>query len=363
MSYLPAIVLVSLPLSTVVAQAPNTPKPHQITFDTDTITLQDALKAFQKQASATVTADETLGNPKITLKEKTLPFWQMVDQIARVVKAQPYPYAGDQTIHLRPVFRDAQVPTGYDGIFRTSLKQWSLTRNFESGSTDYTLTLEIAWQPGFVPLYLQGKLRNVIVKNGAEELKLAETGGSWTPVDNDLATSLRLSTPALKKNPLTLDLLQGELLIRGASEMTTLDFGPVPRVQNVPDEGIAALGAGAKNPVSCLMMKPIISRRRWTFPVMLRLPKDAPEFESFQTWTSKNEMYLQNVKTGEKLYSNSQLSGSASTSVVKISYNFTDPARGVNPADWTLHYRLPVNVVEMPIKVQINNVSAAPTQK
>src|SRR5207248_3698989 len=106
-----------------------------------------------------VRVEDRRGQPDaaVTVDLKGVTFWQALDTIAELSGARASFYGRDGKISLvkRPEgYR--RPPTSYDGPFRVALKRVATARDLEraDGGT-CTVTLEVAWVPDLMPLYLE----------------------------------------------------------------------------------------------------------------------------------------------------------------------------------------------------------------
>ena len=126
------------------------PTPKIVTIRNDKIPLSKALQEMQKQTGINV-EPQTTDDPEIAIDLASVPFWEALDTIAAHGHAFVSVQGGISLVN-RPAHTSA---VSYSGIFRLAVKKITAVRELVSGERYCTVTVEVAWEPGFVPLLLE----------------------------------------------------------------------------------------------------------------------------------------------------------------------------------------------------------------
>ena len=319
--------------------------PRTVTLKADAIPVSDALTKLREQ-TGNVVVDRRKAHTdlKIKLALDNAPFWQALDAIAAAAGCSISTYQTDGQVALVDGVAPS-VPTLHQGIFRVRVKGLLVAREFEAETSWCTLTLEIAWEPRFEPLYLDaGPLQvtyGVDAKSVRRQVKAAAQGKVAVTGRNALEVEFRL--PAPHRSVGQIESLSGQFQLLGPGKMLSFAFpklkplkkseGPVQQSQDGVQVSLAEVKTASK---------------RWFVEVHIDNPKGNPPLESYQSWLGNNRIWLEKgdqvltPRLGdweERLVTDTR---------AEIVYSFVAPAG--SPGDWTLHYRTPgrIGIVDVP---------------
>ncbi len=295
----------------------------------------------------------TRDDPELHLDLQSVTFWKSLDTIAVQAKASVSPYGG-----IALVDRPAQdLKVCYDGIFRLAVKKITAVRNLETGEHFYTLAVEVAWEPGFEPLWLQTRPQNLEVRGAAgQPWKVNDLGTVKAAVDNKTCLLIDdIIVPAPDRPTAKISLLKGSLSAIGPSKMLTFDFGTLSQLNQA-----GAARRLTQEQVTVDIRKIIMDTTRYTVQVAVQLPPDTRQFDSFEAWWVNNDMYLL-MKDGKRFTNNGgHSSDSAASSPVILSYHFIDePKKKIErpvPATVKLIYRCPAKIIDVPIAFEFKDL-------
>jgi hypothetical protein len=334
--------------------APTLPVKH-VTLAATQQSLDAILADFARQTGISVT--DRIGAPeaKIDVNLKNATFWEALDAIASAASARVDLSGRDGRLALVKQGSSSRW-VSYDGSFRTSVKRLTTSYDFDLDQGTTTLTLEVAWVPDLLPLYLESQPQRLrVLDDNGKTVPLTEEGSALAAVDGRLAFWLDVSLPVLPRKVSKLSLVEGKLSAVAPSKMLTFTFEPLDQLEKAAPEGGRQL---TQEGVICKIGKMVLARERWTVRVELRYPEGNKKLDSFQSWVVNNEMVLVSTDGKRRLPSSSHVLEGSSSKQATLSYNFKDlpgNARG-KPSDWKLVYRTPARIIEVPIAFSFKDI-------
>jgi len=342
--------------------------PKLVTIQAEKIKLHDALRQLAKQTGIEVEdrrKPENVNDPEIKLDLKKVTFWQALDQIARETDLRVNLYQRGGVIALTEG-PNTNLPISYDGLFRTVVRRVTAIHDLETDQHFCLITLEIAWEPRFHPLFLESKPLNLDVRDDNQEaIRPEEDSGGKIPVQGKVATTVEVRLPAPVRRSVSLGKLKGSLLLTGPTKMIDFEFDTLAKEKAAKDPKLT------KDGVTVKLRKLDLAADHWTIEVGLEYPEDGPKFESFQSWVVNNKCLLKAGDGDELFESNGGYSiDSLGSSKAVLSYHFVDGTlrktvdgkpvtrrfvRG-KPENWKLVYRTPGPMAEVPVTFDFKDV-------
>jgi hypothetical protein len=333
-------------------------EPARVTLGNAKIPLGKALEELTKQTNIRVEDNRGDVDPDLDLRFDRTPFWEALDTIAAQAKAgvQINPRSGTIALVKRPP--DAlPVQVSHSGPFRVAVKKTTASLDFDSGQNVYTTYLEVAWEPGLQPLYLETKPRDLAIKGAdGKVLPIEDEGSSMAGVTGLISMTLDVGLPPISRTARTLGAMEGKLSVLAPSRMITFTSpNTLDRIEKGLQDGVAE--TMKEDGVVCKVSKVVLTRDRWTVQVTLEYPRGAMKLESYQSWTANNEMVLEN-KDKVRLKPTGYLIDASSARRAVINYHFTDQDKMLRgrAANWRVVYRTPASVVEMPFAFKFKDV-------
>ncbi len=339
------------------AQPTSALAPRPVTIATPSTTLPAALQALQQQTGVRV-ADRRQNRqtqPHFPLDLHGVGFWQALDTIARAadVEVSLYQPGGGIAIVDGP-HRD--VPTSYNGLFRVQLKRIETSRDFQSGARVCRLTLQIAWEPRFRPLFLQNGRRPLLVQDDHRaSLQAIGTGAGRQSLETSrLFTEVSLLVTAPSRAARTLELIQGDLSLIGPDHTVQFTFDHL-----TPD----AHPVQTKDGITVQLRSVDIEKGapvHWNVGFDLQYPPSGPNFDSFESWLVTSRLRLVRKGTQGKRYlapisySDDTLAGHRAV----FDYTF-ESRRGLELnqlSEWKLVYELPGPMVTLAVPFTFRHV-------
>jgi hypothetical protein len=334
------------------------PSAKIISLKLDKTTASQALAELTNRTGIPV--DDRLGKPvetfSIDLPRTT--FWQALDTIARAAHGRVYLYSEDGRLALqRRSDRDVDSPTSYSGLFRSTVKRVTASRDLDTGVTSYSATLEVAWEPTLEPLLLESSPRGLVVRNDhGHALPTRVEGSVMISVDERIAVPIDVPLPSVPRTTARLGLIEGKLVAVAPSRMLTFEFDALDRLAELPAD--SPLRRQSEEDVTCRMSKIQLMADRWTVQVTLEYPQRGVQLESHQSRVVNNELVLE-AKDGMKRMKPAGYDISiANNRKAVINYHFldTDKMRRGRPTDWKVRYRTPAALVEVPLTFSFKDV-------
>lgn len=336
----------------------------KVTIQEKEIPLSKALAELQKQ-TGNVVEDRRQGKDdvKIRLDVKGVTFWQALDAIAKAADANVAVFERDMKIALTdgPFLA---LPTSYDGMFRIRVKRIQIAHNLETDSRQALFTMEIAWEPSFQPLFIEGQADDLYIedeKGRTVELPEPNRGQVSTSKRNAIEVIVRTTAP--QRNAASLKVLKGKLTVTGPSEVLTFSWDKLAKIDKKADYQ-KKTNKGVSVTLRELRQEGAAGDQVWTVGLFLEYPPDGPKFESFQSWIVNNEIHFVRERDGLKQQMPPNLgyeTDDQSDTKALIRYRFGDePDRKVflgKFGDWSLVYKTPGKVLEVPVNFEFKGLS------
>jgi hypothetical protein len=332
------------------------PVAKKVTLPEKGMPLSAALRSFSDQTRIPVRASLE-NDPILKLDMKGVPFWEALDRIAEAAGARVRIHGERGTIALVGDVRfDKTLPqyVSHSGIFRVALQRLSATLDFENGTAGYKALLEVAWEPDFLPYFLETRPESLVMHDAANApVRLLAPGGTWEPVEGRKSFNVDLALPALPRAAGKISLLKGAFAIRGATRLVTFEFDTLDKLR-ADEKKRKKTVDGVTVSVGDIKL----GDRAWTIQVTTQLPPASADFDSHQSWDTGNQIYLLNRDGRTRLTTRLYTRESPGSRKAVVSYHFVDTPqvkRG-DSADWRLVYRAPAGIVEVPVPFEFKNV-------
>jgi hypothetical protein len=331
-------------------------RPRTLTLKADGISLSKALaEVCAKTGNQVADRRQVKTDPKLDLNLVKSAFWPALDTIAKAAGCgvSTYQPGGHVALIDRPA---RSLATSYQGIFRIVAKRVSVARDDDAGTHVCTVTLNIAWEPRFEPLYLAiGPAQAIFAAdNQGAELKTRSLGNDKLNLAERGAVDVEMSMPAPHRSSAAIKKLQGQFQLTSPGKMLAFAF------PNLTTSGAARSQTEDGVKVSLAPLKP--ATRRWSVEVTIDNPSGNPGLESYQSWLGNNSIGLEKGTGAEhKIWRpvpGDELIEKESVDQARILYSFrvspTDPPGF--PADWTLFYRTPGRIAVIDVPYDFNDL-------
>jgi hypothetical protein len=322
-------------------------EPRPITLAEKDYDVAEILNQFERQTGSRVLDRRPTDSPRrVKLGFTGQPFWKAVDELATKLGTQASPLS-DEGVVLVDGPRDSGA-VAYSGIFRAELT--AITNKLELGSRQRScnLDLEIAWEPRFEPLYLS--LDHVhgtfAAPKGPEKTIVPKLGRVRQPAERGVSR-LAVHLVGPDRSATTLSQLNVTVGFVGPAKMLTFEL-PSPKAGDVLKKDGVEVNVATLQP----------GLQQWTLDVLIRNPKETPEFESYQSWLENNRIHFEKTVGGRRLVwtpKGDQIDELTSRHA-RIRYYFDDAQNRGKPADWTLVVRTPGPIAEFTKSFEFRDV-------
>lgn len=331
-------------------------QPRLVNLVHDAMPLSEALKSLQKQTGNTIIDRRKthVENPTLKLDLKGVTFWQAIDDITARAGCSYSPYLEEGALALTD---GAARKTGaaYYGICRLAVKRVSAVRDEDSGLGFCSVAAELAWEPRFQPFYFD--VETVEAQFAAEAPRgqkpqaVKMKGPGLTTVEGQGAVEFDLRLPLPPRSCPSIETLSAQIKLIGPAKMLTFRLADVKPSK----AGVEQVQDGVK-----VTIKPhALERNEWSFDVVINNPPGAFNFDSnqFRDWLVHNRIYLERLD-GTRIKHEpgaEEPIDNISFKRAAIRYDFTGdmPAK---TAGWTLVYRTPGRVVDLPVSFTLKNI-------
>jgi hypothetical protein len=326
------------------------------------IRLSEALQQLQKQTGNAITdLREQLGtevtNPALDLDLHDKPFFEALDQIARLAEVTTNFATGDGSIGIMAAASMAPAPgmpaskakplVLYSGPFRIELQQVSLSRDFQAGTALANVRLEAAWEPRLRPMLLKLKADEMkIVDDRKKDVKPQVAAESdevvLRPENPSAELNLNLEAPERDAKKIASLVVKAEVTIPAG--IRTFKFPSLAQKDVTVKQG----------DVSLTLEDTEIDEQVWKVNVTLVYPGEGPAFESYRQGLFNNRVWLQRAD-GSRFEHNGGFNNTGSDGgKLGFEYLFVD-APG-KPADYQLFYETPSKVITIPLEFEFKDV-------
>ena len=330
-------------------------RPRTWTVNRTELTVDDALKRLKDQTKLTVRdlrQDKTIG--RVTVDFQAATYWQVVQSLAQQTKARIALYQPDGQVALIDG-PQLLLPVSLHGPFRTTVKRLSATNDLETGTHVCLVTLEIAWEPRFLPYLIEPGAASLTA--GKDISKVPARAA--VPVPEHNAREIELLFPAPPRSAKAIGELRGLFVVTTPIAQHRFEFkSPKVKTQKSTD--------GVQVTVNDIATE----SERWTVELTVDHPAAAPHFDSFQRWLG-GKVWLDQTScvfergVGENLQvlrpdplRTQIVSATAERVTVRFQFLKSNPA-GLpldNIENWKLVCRTPGRMVEMVVPYTFKDV-------
>jgi hypothetical protein len=329
-------------------------EPRLVKLVGDAMPLSEALKSLGKQTGNTIVDHRKTHreDPKLSLNLQGVTFWQAIDDIAAKARCGYSLYQDEGALALvdgTPRHANA----AYFGICRLAVKRVSVVREEDSGLTFCNVQAELAWEPRFQPFYFDVETIEVQFAEGGRgqgKPPLVKTKGSGlTRLEEGGAVEFEMRLPAPGRACPSIETLSAQIKLIGPVKMLTFRLGDLKPVK----DGVEQVEESVK-----VAIKPHPQKRKeWSFDVIINNPPGDFQFDSYQSrdWLVHNRIYLEKADGTRIKHESEEPIDNVSFKRAAIRYDFKSEMFG-KTAGWSLVYRTPGRVVELPASFTLKNI-------
>jgi hypothetical protein len=311
--------------------------------------LRDALAALKKQTGLDVVDQTGAADVKVKVDLKGATFWEALEAIAKEADARVLPNAGESAVALvEGPYKG--LPISFAGPFRTVVKRIASIRDLETDAHFTLVSLEVAWEPGVKPFFLDMPPKGLVVEDEKmRPLKVENEGSGRAPIA-ERAVEVNLRLAGVPRTTAKVAVLKGTVNLIGPTKWLAFEFKELAKASLTQD------GVTAK------LSKVNLVKDRWDVEISLEYPGDGPKLESFEVgdFVAFNECLL---KKGDKVvpFGGYQTEGGAGAKAVVL-YQFplddNKEAFGANPdpKEWSVIYKAPGPMKEIPVKFEFKDL-------
>lgn len=331
----------------------------EVTFPKADLSLHEAIDVLSKSGNRVVDYRSRQGlevtNPLLKLSTAGLSFWMAVDEVAKQANLRVMPFweKGQNVVALlaKPEGGAAPAyPTLYEGPFRITLARVAASRSYaeEVEPSRLLVSVQIAWEPRYRPLWLNLLADGVQQANGAGQMQPVP---QVKPLSYQTADEASVTvTVQLPLPPRTQQVLP-ELHLQ-----TTLVLPPrqTPFVFSNVTEGQQAQADGA----TCTLTRIEKDREQRTWiTVRLNYPPNVLDLESHQAWVMQaNTLTLTPKSGGQPVLSttaNAEINIREGTGI-ELRHPLGNLPQPLSA--YELRYEAPAPPVRHPLEIRLKNV-------
>lgn len=326
--------------------------PRRATIKGD-MPLSMALDSLFKQTDQRLVDRRLAKNdPVVKVDVDKATFWEAADVLAKLADGRISLYEPDQQLALRPgPYRE--LPTSRQGMFRTQVKEVTTKRDFDTGAHQCELSLELAWEPRFQPLFMYRPSKIVVKDDKGAALQVFPLGSGRDQVTSRLATRIPLRLQAPPRGCLKLSEVKGEVALVGPARMLDFVFTDLDKINPK-----STAPTDTKDGIRVSLRSLVVEKNRWSVSFELEYPAEGPEFESFESWLVNAQALLQD--RAERRFSTEQFEIPDQTGHRALAtFHFLNGKNGLNltkPADFKVILRTPGRIATVPVPFEFKDV-------
>jgi hypothetical protein len=245
-------------------------RPRTCTVNRTEVPLDEILKQLKDQTKLGLRdLRQDKSTIRVSVDFRAASFWQVVQALADQTKSRIALYQPDGQVALldgplRP------VPVSLHGPFRVAVKRLSTSKDLDTGTHVCLLTLELAWEPRFLPYLIEPGPASLRAGNGFTTKVPARAA---VPVADQSAREIELMFAAPPRSSPMINELAGTLTVTTPIAQHRFEF-KYPKVKS------HKFTDGVQVTVNDVATQP----DRWTVEMTVQHPAAAPQFDSFQRW-------------------------------------------------------------------------------
>lgn len=324
----------------------------KITIKGKGLRLTEVLKALQTQSGNVLTdlreqEGAEVTNPALDLEIVDKPFLEALDEVAREAEVTPNFYTGDGSIGLMAGMPPATDRVLYNGPFRIALRQIGVLRDFQGGTSNANIQLEVAWEPRLRPMLLALKADELAIVDDAgkkvdPQVMMEATDVPLRP-ENPVA-ELNLNLDAPERSAKTLASLKVKADVTIPAGLKVFRF-PSLAAENVSKK---------EGDITVKLEGTEIDEQVWKVNVELAYPSGGPAFESYRQGLFNNRLWLQRADGSRFEHNGGYSNTAAEGGNLGFEYLFVDvPGK---PADYQFVYETPSKVLTIPLEFEFKDV-------
>jgi hypothetical protein len=326
-------------------------EPKRVTIKGDKVALSEALKQLAAQTDNPVEdRRQARDDFKMKLDIDKATFWEALEAICKEADAHVSLYEQDGKLAIQDGYRP--VPVSFDGVFRTSVKRVTAVHDLEADARVYEAVLEVAWEPGFRPFFLETRPEKLVVLDDKKRpLDTPADSAGRVPIEGNRSKEFTVRLPAPPRSVASFASVKGQAGLIGPNKWLTFKFDNLEKIKADPKTA-SQEQEGVQAKLSRLDFRKDI----WNVEVTLDYPADGPALESFESFIVHNECYL--TKKGTEFPNGGYETSASNGTRVKVTYHFPeekDKKLG-SPADWTLVYQTPGPLASFPVNFEFKDL-------
>ena len=337
----------------------------KVTITGKGIRLSEALQQLQKQTGNAITdLREQLGaevtNPALDLDLRDKPFFEALDEIARLAEVSISFSTGDGSIGI--MAGASMAPAANMPAARANRSSYTAGRFASSSSSSAcratsrparplaNVRLEAAWEP---------RLRPMLLKLQADELKVVDDRKKVVKPQMAMESEEVVIRPENPSAEINLNLEAPE---RDAKKLASLKVKAevtIPAgIKTFKIPSLAQKDVTVKQgDVSLTLEDTEVDEQVWKVNVTLVYPGEGPAFESYRQGLFNNRLWLQRAD-GSRFEHNGGFNNTGSDGgKLGFEYLFVDPPG--KPADYQFVYESPSKVITIPLEFEFKDVDLA----
>ncbi len=329
------------------------------------MSLEEILKGISRQTKNDVGfrdggAPDEISQQTLDVDFKKASFWEVMDDVLKRTDLDIDPYAGEpgqlrigqmarpnvDPNNPQPPVKKPTIPTARSGIFSLKVTRIDSSRNLLNPQLNYSnLSLQVRWEPRIRPISVDLPMKSVIAIDEFD---------NKIEVTNPEAVMSGMVQPEIPELEFALNLGLVDRQIEEIKELTaTIDAILPGRIETFRFKKIGQQKAGAQQRrAGAIVTFKGVDQNEDLFGVTTQLEFDeqSKALESHQGWAFQNEMYMLKPD-GERVDFIGMETIVQDVNRVSVQYFF-----GEDPKDWTMVYKTPAAIVQLPIKIKFTKI-------
>src|SRR5262245_47807437 len=203
--------------------------------------LPKALEELKKQTGIEVEDRTETGDLAVKLNLTNVTFWQALEAIAKEADVRVVPVLGEKKAGLVPGPYKA-LPIHFQGPFRSVVKRISAVRDLETDAHNYTVDIEVAWEPGIRPFFRDAVPPDLeVTDDKGRLLKVEEEGMGRLPV-NTRSAEVNIRLGEIPRSTPRIGSMKGTINLFGPTKWLDFSFADLSKAKGAEQklDGVSA---------------------------------------------------------------------------------------------------------------------------
>lgn len=301
----------------------------------------DVLTLVEKQTGIKVRTGPLDSNAIVDANNST--FWELLESMATKSGTRLTVNGANKTISFDK--GPARTAASLDGAFRIAANAVTARADATTGETAYTLALDVQWEPRF-PVFRIDSQPKIAAAKDDRGTSLRVNTAAVKSAASGYAHATELRVDGLTRKATRIAAIAGEFTVTAAPKMLVFEFDDLVKLPATKEID------GVKATLAKVLKRDAV----WELQLTVGYPSDPPSFESFESWTNRNEIRLlaPNGRAAEGIENQDVVSTGRT---IQAAYRYAFKTADLSDrTGWKVLYETPAPLVEFPVKFSLKDI-------